>query len=488
MRIRELRFVALAIASLTITSAAMAQQWSAQHSRWHSDDSRIYFDYGDPVMASVVESPDGRAADVRITTANSMFSYLRLANSRLGSYFAVRDVTIEVDEQDSTEPVFTKNVVDTLFAKSFEETTSKTTWHAMDQTIALPPLDSAKQYTLHVEVRDDIDRLAMHPQPFPLRATHFAEAPTSSGITIGDIALADSIHGTTAYTSAFGNTYMFSRNVTGSVSFKLAKSLGVDPMVDVTVRQLTNLIDPADTGVRYHGPLDVSDLHRTAAFEFANTDSAIQYKLVPSNDSELWTAIFNVPGEKFQQGKYRFSIRVRATAPAFAHTVTAPAQTAERTQSNEFNFVWQDMPLSLEDPTDAIEPLAVLATPKQIQDMSSGSKQEMRTKLYAFWSKQDPSPATAYNERMATFYKRVDYADFNYAQGTLLNGAMTDRGRVYLLYGPPTNIDRAFIPGDAPTETWTYSNNVQRTFHFEEQSGQNYQLTDITDLSVAAKN
>ncbi|MFI5201506.1 MAG: GWxTD domain-containing protein [Candidatus Kapaibacterium sp.] len=393
-----------------------------------------------------------------------------------------------MDEKDNAEPVLTKNVIDTLFAKTFEETTSKTTWNAMNEDIALPTLDSSKHYTLHVEVRDDIDRMTMHPQPFPLRASNFAEAPTSSGITIGDIALADSMHGNTAYTSAFGNTYMFSRNVTGTVSFRLAKSLGTNPMVDVTVRQLTNLIDPADTGLRFHGPLDVSDLHKNASFEFAGADSAIQYKLVPSGDSELWTAIFNVPGEKFQQGKYRFSVHIRAIPPASAHSVTAPPETAERTQSNEFEFVWQDMPLSLEDPTDAIEPLAVLATPQQIQELSSGSTQEMRTKLYSFWSKQDPSPATAYNERMATFYKRVDYADFNFAQGTLLNGAMTDRGKVYLLYGPPTTLDRNFIPGDAPTETWTYSNNVQRTFQFEERSGQNYQLTDIKDLSAVTKN
>lgn len=483
MRIRELRHVALAMASLTIAGAA-----SARHSHWHSDDSRMYFDYGNPVMASVVQSPDGRMADVRITTANSMFSYLRVANSRLGSYFAVRDVTIEVDEQGNTEPVVTKNVIDTLFANTFEETTSKTTWNAMDEPVTLPRLDSTKHYTLHVEVRDDIDRLAMHPQPFPLRVTNLVDAPTSSGISIGDIALADSMHGTTAYTSAFGNTYMFSRNVTGSVSFRLAKSLGANPLVDVTVRQITNLVDPADTGLRYHGPLDISDLHRNAAFEFAGADSVIQYTLVPSSDSELWTAIFNVPGEKFQQGKYRISVHVRAIPPESAHSVTAPPETAERTQTNDFDLVWQNMPLSLEDPTDAIEPLAVLATPAQIQNISSGSEQEMRTKLYAFWSKQDPTPATAYNERMATFYKRVDYADFNFAEGTLLNGAMTDRGKVYLLYGPPTNLDRTFIPGDAPTETWTYTNNVQRTFRFEERSGQNFQLTNIKDLSAVVKN
>jgi GWxTD domain-containing protein len=493
MRIRELRYVILAAVCLTVASAATAQQatdqqWSAQHTSWHSDDSRIYFDYGEPVMTSVVQSADGHSADVRITTANSMFSYLRAANTKLGSYYAIRDITIEVDEQGTAEPVLTKNVIDTLHAVTFGETTSKTTWHAMNEHIALPTLDSTKQYTLHIEVRDDIDRMAMHPQPFALRTTKFSEAPASSGIAIGDISLADSLHSNIAYTSGLGNTYMFSRNVTGSVAFRLAKSLGANPTVDVTVRQLTNLVDPADTGLRYQGALDVSDLHKNAEFEFAGADSVLRYKLVPSNDSQQWTAIFNVPGEKFQQGKYRFTVRVRAVAPTSVPAVTAPAETAERTQSNDFNLVWQNMPLSLEDPTDAIEPLAVLTTPAQIQQLSSGSKQEMRTKLYAFWRAQDPTPGTAYNERMATFYQRVDYADFNFTQGSLLNGAMTDRGKVYLLYGPPTNLERAFIPGDAPTETWTYTNNVGRTFQFEERSGQNYELTDIQDLSAVAKN
>lgn len=481
MSITKLRYVALAIASLMITTTAFAQQW-------HSDDSRIYFDYGDPIMANVVQLPDGHSADVRITTANAMFSYLRTVKTSLGSYFAVRDITIEVDEQGTNAPVLTKNVIDTLFAKTFDETTSKTTWQAMDEHITLPALDTTKHYTLQIEVRDDNDKLAMHPKPFILRAMNFSETPAASGIVIGDIALADSMNGTIAYTSAFGNTYMFSRNVTGSVAFRLAKSLGTNPMVDVTVRQLTNLIDPADTGLRYQGALDVSDLHPNAAFEFAGADSVLQYKLVPSTDSQQWTAIFNVPGEKFQQGKYRFTVRVRAAAPTSAPAVTAPEETAERTQSNEFNLVWQNMPLSLEDPTDAIEPLAVLATPAQLQQLSSGTKQEMRTKLYAFWSAQDPTPGTAYNERMATFYTRVDYADFNFAQGNLLNGAMTDRGKVYLLYGPPTNLDRTFIPGDAPTETWTYTNNVGRTFHFEERGGQNYQLTGIQNLSVVTTN
>ncbi len=470
-KMRILGTAAIAVVAMMFVSAA-----SAQTSQWHSDDSRMYFDYGDPVMASVIQAPDGHSADVRLTTANTMFSFLHSANG----YFAVRDITIEVDEAGTSEPVVTKNFIDTLHARTFEESTSKTTWHALSEPIQIASLDSGKQYLVHVSVRDDIDGMVVHPRPFALRVPTYANDTTKSGIEIGDIELLDSSNGSTYYTNALANSYMFSHNVTGAVAFRLAPELGTDPVVELNVRQLTNAIYPSDTGKRFGTALDVSDLHRESQLANMRADSQLEYQLVPSADSQVWTAVFHVPGESFQQGKYQFSVTVRAGKAS---------PQAERTQADEFNFVWQNMPLSLEDPTDAIDPLAVIATPEQIQDLRSGTKQEMAQKVYEFWRKQDPTPGTAYNERMATFYQRVDYADFNFATGNMLNGAMTDRGRVYLLYGPPTNVDRAFIPGDAPTETWAYNNNVSRVFHFAERNGQgNYQLTDIKDRNVADKN
>ncbi len=150
-------------------------------------------------------------------------------------------------------------------------------------------------------------------------------------------------------------------------------------------------------------------------------------------------------------------------------------------------LVWQNMPLSLGDPIDAIEPLAVIMNSDDYSNINSGSDQEKMKKVYAFWHTQDPTPATAYNERMATFYQRVDYAAFNFTTSRILNGATTDRGKVYILYGPPTKIERTFIPGDAPTETWTYTNNVAKIFHFEEH-GSVYKLSDIQQIAAKANN
>jgi len=471
IRMKHVRIFSVAF----MLAAAFASGSSAQR---HSHDSRIYFDYGEPMMSSVIQSADGRSVDVRITTANSMFSFLRAKKAKNGAYYAVRDVTIEIQEHGEGLPVISRNKMDTLYANSFEESTSKETWHAMAESLPLPVLDSGKRYTVRIDVRDDIDHLSARPVEVDLRSIQNAHPKYITGgegsVSIGDIWLADSLIGNSAYASARGNTYMFSRNMVGTVAFRIGDTLVGEPDVQVSVRQLSNLVNPSDTGDRYHATLDISDMHRRAAFGISSADSILKYELRPDSDAELWTAIFNVPGEKFEQGKYQVTVRVRSG-------------NVDHTQKADFMLVWQGMPLSLEDPRDAIEPLKHILSPDQVSAINSGSTQEMTQKLYAYWRTQDPTPSTAYNERMATFYKRVDYADFNYATGHVLDGVMTDRGKIYLLYGPPTNVDRTFLPGEAPVETWTYTNNVKRIFRFEELNGHGeYKLTNVKEL--AAKN
>ncbi len=467
-----LRALGFTLAITAFTHGAEAQ--------WHSHDSRMYFDYGDPVMTTVVQSPDGRTADVRLTTASSMFSFLRSKNPDHGAYYALREVTIEVLEQGNAQPILTRNIVDTIYARTFDESVSKTDWHAMSERVTFPAFDTDKHYSLQIEVRDNIDRMVMRPVVIDLHSIKNAHPQFLTGgkgnIAIGDLSLVDSMKDGLAYLSARGNTYMFSRNLIGTVAFRMPDTLDGLPSIDVNVRQVKNFIDPADTGERYHASLNSDDLHSRSSLQFIKADSILRYELLPDSDAQLWTAIFNVPGEKFVQGKYEFSVHIRSG-------------TIERTQKNDFLLVWQNMPLSLSDPIDAIEPLEIIMQPEDYAALNSGSDQEKMKKVYSYWRAQDPTPATAYNERMATFYQRVDYAAFNFTTSRMLNGATTDRGKVYILYGPPTKIERTFIPGDAPTETWTYTNNVGKIFHFEEHGDPgNYKLANIQEIAAKSNN
>src|SRR5438445_10375919 len=99
------------IAMTAIIVSAMPMMATAQQ---HSHDSRMYFDYGDPLMTSVIQSPDGKTADVRVTTASSMFSFQRAKDQSRGTYYAIRDVTIEVSEPDDAQPALTRNRLDTI--------------------------------------------------------------------------------------------------------------------------------------------------------------------------------------------------------------------------------------------------------------------------------------------------------------------------------------------------------------------------------------
>jgi GWxTD domain-containing protein len=469
--------IVLRALAFTIAVAAFANGASAQ---WHSHDSRMYYDYGDPVMTSVIQSPDGRTVDVRLTTSSAMFSFLRAKNSTRGEYFAIREVTFEVDQQGNAQPVLSRNIHDTIYAKTFDESVSKTCWHAMSERFTLPPLDTSNKYALHIEVRDNVDRLVMRPQIIDLRLIKSAHPRYLTGgearIAIGDIGLADSVKNSIEYTSARGNTYMFSRNIIGVAAFRLPDTTEALPNVDINVRQVSNLINPEDTGQRYHGQLDLSDLHQKSSLQFIAADSILRYELLPDSDGQLWTAIFNVPGESFQQGKYEFTFHIKSG-------------NAEQTQKNDFMLVWQNMPLTLQDPEDAIPPLETIMKPEDFAALNSGSDKEKMRKLYAYWNTQYPAKGSAYNDHMATFYQRVDYAAFNFTTTRMLNGATTDRGKVYILYGPPTKIERSFIPGESPTETWSYTNNVGKIFHFVENgSPGEYKLSNIQEIASKGNN
>ncbi len=457
--------------TVLIISALLFGSVTRAGAQRHAHDSRGYFDYGDPMMTSVIQSADGKTADVRVNTASAMFSFQRAKNSPRGAYFAIRDVTIEVSEDGSTQPLMTRTRLDTIFVATFELSTAKDDWHALSENINLPTLDTGKQYSLRIEVRDGIDRLVMRPVVTPLRRTVCSLKADSCGIAFGDIMLIDSLKDGMAYMGGRGNTYMFSRDVIGAITFKLTDSLTTNPNVDVRVRQITNLFDPADTGDRGLKALSSSDLNTGMEFAFQRADHILSYTLAPTSDKSTWTAIFTVPGATFEQGKYVFFVRVKAGS-------------FERTQKNEFQIIWQNQPLTLGDPIAAIQPMQHILSPDEYSTMNSGSRQEMFKKLFAYWRTKDPTPGTAYNERMAAFYARVDYADFNFANTHLLDGVMTDRGKVYLLYGPPTKTDRSFLPGESPVETWTYTNNVKRVFRFESHSHGEYKLTDVKTLAT----
>jgi GWxTD domain-containing protein len=59
--------------------------------------------------------------------------------------------------------------------------------------------------------------------------------------------------------------------------------------------------------------------------------------------------------------------------------------------------------------------------------------------IEAFWQRRDPTPDTEENEFKEEHYRRIAYANEHFAAG--VPGWKTDRGRIYIVFGPPDEIE-----------------------------------------------
>jgi GWxTD domain-containing protein len=59
--------------------------------------------------------------------------------------------------------------------------------------------------------------------------------------------------------------------------------------------------------------------------------------------------------------------------------------------------------------------------------------------IEAFWQRRDPTPDTEENEFKEEHYRRIEYANEHFPAG--IPGWKTDRGRIYIMYGPADEID-----------------------------------------------
>ncbi len=78
-----------------------------------------------------------------------------------------------------------------------------------------------------------------------------------------------------------------------------------------------------------------------------------------------------------------------------------------------------------------------------------------------FWLRRDPTPDTPENEFKDEHYRRIAQANLRFPTADGKAGWKTDRGRIYIVYGPPDEIDDHstsdhLTPGQVPFIEWTY--------------------------------
>ena len=86
------------------------------------------------------------------------------------------------------------------------------------------------------------------------------------------------------------------------------------------------------------------------------------------------------------------------------------------------------------------EDVAYIITDEERKAFKRFSTDEEREQFVEqFWLRRDPTPDTVENEYKEEHYRRIAYANEHYASG--IPGWKADRGRMYITFGPPDEID-----------------------------------------------
>lgn len=150
---------------------------------------------------------------------------------------------------------------------------------------------------------------------------------------------------------------------------------------------------------------------------------------------------------------------------------------------------WQGVPHSVKDLDLAIEQLRYIAKDEEFSTMRGAKTPEEKQSLFnEFWKKRDPNPNTPRNERMEEFYARVEYANKHFSH--YIDGWRTDMGMVFIIFGPPNNVERhPFETDTKPYEIWSYYDLNYSILFMDETGFGDYRLqTPIWELWQRVRN
>ena len=134
-----------------------------------------------------------------------------------------------------------------------------------------------------------------------------------------------------------------------------------------------------------------------------------------------------------------------------------------------FKIMVAGLPKAVTDLDQAVRQLRYISARREIKAMLKVNPIKREEMFRDFWKSRDPSKNTQENELMEEYYRRIQNADELF--GTFRDGWETDRGEVYVRFGPPNEIERhPFDINSKPFEIWYYYERKQR-FIFVDEMG-----------------
>jgi len=499
---------AVMLAALLSAIAVQAQYGRGLNNAQRPTEHSFYYRFGTPVYAEVVnltaDDPSQSRVLANFRIAYDALTFQKPVFSDETSHTFTASVTVRADLLDEHDVTVQRaQWTDTITVQSYIETNDKFEYVVGSLLFDVKP----GKYALNWTVEDGATREQVREQKSNVIAQDFQHTPVSVTKPVVAALLSE----TTLIPRSLGGNAEFGMPITfyteevapqpPSLSYELIRiknqKAGETEKDNDSILCASGTVT-AKTGVHLalqnNRCCTVSPaiaIATSTAVKVASTDTTANNRpslsnlLTPSSmatpDTSMhavkenrYYSTFTINGDSLEMGDYVLKLRANVGFTTDTATQTYP-----------FRILWSTMPLSLSDLDYAIDAMRYILTDGQIDSMKSGDRAERRKLFDAYWKAQDPSPGTAYNERQTEYYRRVDFAFFNFRNPVKADddGMRTARGKIYILFGKPTNVERRLLPDGPAEEIWTYDNNVRKRFIFHDDNKDGtYILAQVTDL------
>lgn len=347
-------------------------------------------------------------------------------------------------EEPSANSVSRDSWTDTLFTSTFEETQSDKLYASGSLLVGLNP----REYNFILQLT------MMQEQNERNTQRRNVSVPDLGSKKTGEIIL---IRNTNKNNNSIELEMMnMERNVPFGKNFHaIIRIPDFDENANYTVnvqRAITSRRDTTEGNVIYSGKLPPENIYTNSTIAL-NKGSKPSLKLSQGDYSYTY-ALATVPASDFDNAPYFLSLTKEGKDKPVAKTF--------------FRSYWPDMPASLYSLDVSIEMLKFIISEDEIKKINSGTDREREKKFRDFWASKDPTPGTVFNELMAEYYRRIDYAYMEFGSQENPMGHENDQGEIYIKFGPPKSKDRRFPEKGKTIEVWEYPN---RTFVFEASTG-----------------
>tara|TARA_B100000315_G_scaffold257132_1_gene304973 strand:- start:8202 stop:9446 length:1245 start_codon:yes stop_codon:yes gene_type:complete len=145
--------------------------------------------------------------------------------------------------------------------------------------------------------------------------------------------------------------------------------------------------------------------------------------------------------------------------------------------SLEIKYNWRNISPYITNLNTSIRQLKYIGKKDELKKLSKSDGHKKEELFHEFWKVRDPTPETDTNELMNEYYQRVKYTNEKF--GSFQDGWETARGMVFIMFGPPDDIETNLYTRDGKSyQRWHYYH-LNKTFTFVDHTGfGDYELLD----------